>query len=128
MRFQYRFTAAVLTLFVFALVRNATPQEQAKSSSIPAWERLKTAYDFDGKPAGSVKVEPKEDAEYLLQHVSFTNAKGQTVPGLFLRPKAESVYPCVLLLHGWTSSKEVMLERFGKALAAKGIAALALDA
>src|SRR5438552_2447811 len=114
--------------FVFALNRSAVPQEPAKSPSAPAWTKLRSAYDFDGKPAGSVKVEPKDDAEYLLQHISFTNARGSSIPGLFLRPKAEGVYPCVLLLHGWTSSKEVMMERFGKALAAKGIASLALDA
>jgi dienelactone hydrolase len=94
----------------------------------PSWDQLKTAYDYDIKTALSVKTETKEDADYYVEHISFTNIKGESVPGIFVRPKAEGTYPCVLLLHGLFSNKETMNRSFGRELAAKGIASLALDA
>jgi dienelactone hydrolase len=95
--------------------------------SAPSWEKLSAAYKYESK-ALTVKEEVKEDSAHLLQRVSFSNARGESVPGLFRRPKAEGVYPCVLLLHGLTSKKEDMSGMFGRALADKGIASLALDA
>lgn len=97
-------------------------------ADVPSWDQLKAAYNYDAKQAPSVKVELKTDADYYVEHISFTNAKGETVPGIFMRPKAEGTYPCVLLLHGLFSNKETMNRSFGRELAAKGIASLALDA
>lgn len=111
----------------FALLALAICAPIAGAQS-PSWEKLKAAYNYDSRATLTVKEEPKQDSEYLLVHLSFPNAKGQTVPGLFLRPKAEGVYPCIVLLHGLTSNKETMSDRFGRVLAAKGIASLALDA
>lgn len=101
------------------------------ASAAPAWEKLKAAHAYSLKAPLAVREEPREDAEYKdykLWHVSFPNLKGQAVPGLFLRPKAEGVYPCVLILHGMTSDKETFVRYFGRPLAERGIASLAIDA
>ncbi len=95
----------------------------------PAWGKLKAAYDYKPAPKSPVPViEARNDADYLFQHVLLTGADGKTIPGLFLRPKADGKYPVALLLHGLGSDKETMLRVFGRPLAAKGIACLALDA
>jgi predicted esterase len=73
-------------------------------------------------------VEDRDSAVGLLQHLSFPGASSKRVSGLLLRPKAEGVYPCVLLLHGLGSNKETMIKYFGNALAMRGFAVLALDA
>lgn len=94
----------------------------------PAWEKLKAAYDYNNRVLVVVKEIPREDDTYFRLHLSFTNPSGQLVTGVFLRPKAEGVYPCALLLHGAGGSKDNMMARFGPKLVAKGIACLALDA
>jgi fermentation-respiration switch protein FrsA (DUF1100 family) len=94
----------------------------------PEWSRLRAAYDYDAKRPLDVKEAPKENADALLLHITFTGPDGETVPGLFARPKADGVYPCALLLHGLTSDKETMLKYFGMPLVAHGVAVLALDA
>ena len=99
----------------------------SSQDSAPLWEKLSAAYKYEGK-ALTVKEETKEDSAHFLQRISFTNANGESVPGLFRRPKADGIYPCALLLHGLTSKKEDMSSMFGRALAEKGVASLALDA
>ena len=47
---------------------------------------------------------PKESADSLLLHLAFKGVAGDTVTGLFARPKADGVYPCVLLLHGFPTA------------------------
>ena len=44
-----------------------------------------------------------------------------------LLPDASSRVPAVLLLHGYSSSKERLADTMGRALAARGIASLAID-
>lgn len=105
-----------------------TPPAAPAPAAAPDWKTLKAAYDYTPNPALKVTEEARSDPDYLRLHLTFTNKERQKVPGLFLRPKADGVYPCVLLLHGWTSDKETMVNGFGKALAAQGIASLALDA
>ncbi len=124
---RHKLIGLIVPALVFVTASHSLGQDTAAKLSIPDWSKLQAAYAYEKKPV-PVKEEPKEDADYQLAHISFTNSKGQTVPGLFLRPKADGVYPCVLLLHGLGSNKETMTNRFGRALAAKGIASLALDA
>lgn len=50
-----------------------------------------------------------------------------TVPALWLAPRADEPAPSVLLLHGFSSSKERMAQAIGRALLARGIGSLALD-
>lgn len=111
----------------------ATPAQAAPALTAlpapPAWDKLKAAYDYKPAPKSPAPVvEARDAADYLLQHVSLTGADGKTIPGLFLRPKADGKYPVALLLHGLGSDKETMLRAFGRPLAARGIACLALDA
>lgn len=93
----------------------------------PAWETLRSAYDYDGA-APEVKEEAVADANAMILKISFTGPNGQPVEGLFLRPKEDGVYPCALLPHGLSNNKEIAIKMFGNALVAKGIAVLALDA
>lgn len=52
---------------------------------------------------------------------------GAKVPSILLFPDAARRVPSVLLLHGYSSSKERLSDTMGKALAARGIASLAID-
>ncbi len=57
-----------------------------------------------------------------------TIALGKTsVPSLLLRPDLDARVPGVLLLHGYSSSKEVLSNTMGVALALRGIASLSID-
>jgi dienelactone hydrolase len=51
----------------------------------------------------------------------------ERVPALWLTPASESPAPAVLLLHGFSSSKERMSQAIGRALLALGVGSLALD-
>jgi fermentation-respiration switch protein FrsA (DUF1100 family) len=52
---------------------------------------------------------------------------GAIVPSIFLLPDAAHPVPGALLLHGYSSSKERLADTMGRALAARGIASLAID-
>jgi uncharacterized protein len=54
-------------------------------------------------------------------------AGGMEVPAVLLLPRATGPVPAVLLLHGYSSRKEVMAQGVGEALARRGVASLALD-
>ena len=51
----------------------------------------------------------------------------ETVPALWLTPDTDRPTPAVLLLHGFSSSKERMTQSVGRALLERGVASLALD-
>ena len=51
----------------------------------------------------------------------------ERVPATFLVPDGAGTAPAVLLLHGFSSSKERMAQSVGRALQQRGIASLALD-
>jgi len=51
----------------------------------------------------------------------------ERVPATLLLPSAERPAPAVLLLHGFSSSKERMTQSVGRALQQRGVASLALD-
>lgn len=52
---------------------------------------------------------------------------GAAVPSIFLLPDLNGPVPAAVLLHGYGSSKERLADTIGKALAARGIASLAID-
>src|SRR5215211_3798243 len=52
---------------------------------------------------------------------------GARVPSIMLLPEIDAPVPAVLLLHGYSSSKERLADTMGRALAARGIASLAID-
>ena len=49
------------------------------------------------------------------------------VPGVLRLPGATGPVPAALLLHGFNSSKERMIDSVGRALASRGVASLAID-
>lgn len=51
----------------------------------------------------------------------------ERVPATFLVPSSPPAVPAVLLLHGFSSSKERMAQSVGRALLARGVASLAVD-
>jgi cephalosporin-C deacetylase-like acetyl esterase len=116
---------------ISALPVNAQDDSKPAVASLPTpppWSVLKAAYDYNNKRMVLVKEKPREYPELLLIHITLTNRYGQPVTGLFMRPKAEGVYPCVLLLHGSGGSKEGIMANFGRSLVKRGICSLALDA
>ena len=52
---------------------------------------------------------------------------GADVPSIMLVPSVPDPVPAALLLHGYSSSKERLSDTMGRALAARGIASLAID-
>jgi len=62
-------------------------------------------------------------AERVLDLVHGT----EHVPATLLLPSSEPTSPAVLLLHGFSSSKERMVQSVGRALQQRGVASLALD-
>src|SRR4029079_3900428 len=51
----------------------------------------------------------------------------ERVPASLLLPKGAVSAPAVLLLHGFSSNKERMVQSVGRALQQRGVASLALD-
>lgn len=88
---------------------------------------LAAVYRYEPAPLQVTETELADDLHHRRRLV-FTKRGGHQVAGIFIRPRAEGVYPCVLLLHALNRSKEEMVRHFGPALAERGVAALALDA
>ena len=107
---------------------SGAPAGPEPPSASPSWERLKSSYRYDAGSPPAVTEEHLPDGEHRLSRLSFRRKDGQGHSGLLLRPAAEGRFPCVLLLHALTSNKEAMIRLFGRALAAQGLASLALDA
>lgn len=63
----------------------------------------------------------------ILRRTEIIELGGGSVPSLLLRPEVDAPVPGVLLLHGYSSSKEVLSNTMGVALAASGIASLSFD-
>lgn len=93
-----------------------------------AWRRLASAYRYPREPLPRVREEQVEDPGLHLARWHFQGGRGASHTGLFIRPLPVGRYPCVLLLHALSRNKDEMIRHFGRALAARGIAALALDA
>jgi fermentation-respiration switch protein FrsA (DUF1100 family) len=55
------------------------------------------------------------------------HADGDRIPAILLLPASEQRVPAVLLVHGYSGSKEQMSETVGQSLLAHGVAALAID-
>ena len=99
-----------------------------KMVATPSWDTLKAAYDYPAGPPTDMKEEPADSDKAMILKLTFTGVYGKPVEGIFMRPKADGKYPCVLLPHGLTNNKEIAIRMFGNALVAKGMAVLALDA
>ncbi len=107
---------------------HATKKAVKSVMATPLWPKLKAAYDYDGSAAPEVKEEPQDSDKAVVINISFTGPNGKPVNGTFMRPKAEGVYPCALVMHGLTNNKEIAIKLYGQRLVDKGVAILALDA
>ncbi len=105
-----------------------TKKVEKHLAATPSWESLESAYNYDNSAPPDVKEEPVANDSVMVVHISFTGPNGKPVSGTFMRPKADGVYPCALVMHGLTNNKETAIKLFGNRLVAKGIAVLALDA
>jgi pimeloyl-ACP methyl ester carboxylesterase len=131
---------AFLTIVLAALASVSAPcaQSIAEPISEEAFRVLTAFYDYDREiPLEARVVELKETATSVRRKVVFCSARSFLVPGYLEFPKqGKPPYPCVLLLHGWSGSKENWWEdgnyisggNARKALLAKGYAVFALDA
>ena len=63
----------------------------------------------------------------ILRRTDIIELGGDGVPSLLLRPDLDDRVPGVLLLHGYSSSKEILSNTMGVALALRGIASLSFD-
>lgn len=99
-----------------------------RQTGAAAWERRKAAYAYAADRPPAVTEERRPDPEHPLSRLLFTRPNGHSFAGLLIRPAAGGPFPCALLLHALSSDKEAMIEWFGRPLAARGVAALALDA
>lgn len=63
----------------------------------------------------------------ILRRTDTIQLGGASVPSILLRPDLDDHVPGVLLLHGYSSSKEVLSNTMGIALALRGIASLSID-
>lgn len=99
-----------------------------RQATAPNWDALAKIYAYDAHKPLEMKEEPKPVDKALRIHLSFAGANGEKVPGMFLRPQKDGVYPVILLLHGLTGSKEDLGLRLGMPLVERGFAVLALDA
>ena len=95
-------------------------------------------YAYDATiPLEARTVERKEIDDKVREKIVFRGAQGFLVPGyLQLAPSGAGPLPCVLLLHGWSGSKESWWQdnnyisggNVRRSLLEAGIAVLALDA
>ena len=105
-----------------------TALKSATATAAPDWARLVAPYAYDMHKKPVVTVEERANARAYLLHIEFTGPDGDKVTGLYARPKAAGVYPCVLMLHGWTSKKDDMALWIGPSIVDQGMSFLALDA
>lgn len=63
----------------------------------------------------------------ILRRIEAVELSGARVPSILLRPDLDARVPAVLLLHGYSSSKERLSNTMGRSLAMRGIASLAID-
>lgn len=95
-------------------------------------------YEYDPSvPLEARVVEKAKKDDFVREKVVFRGVQGFLVPGyLQLPPTGDGPHPCVLLLHGWSGSKEdwwrdgnyISGGNVRRALLAAGFAVLALDA
>jgi len=91
----------------------------------PTWSSLEEPYRYQHLDFSQVHETPLPSGGRLF---SFPSPSGDTVYGTLVEPSGARNAPCAILLHGLGESKNGMIQRFGTALLAKGIAYAAIDA
>lgn len=140
--FAHRLLCLILTglLFFSIKVQDVRGEAPAQVDQVgeEGFQILKQIYDYDATiplEARIVEKVPKDQLE--REKVVFRGVNGFLVPGYFqLPPQRTGPVPCVLLLHGWSGSKEhwwtdhnyISGGLVRKALLEAGFAVFALDA
>lgn len=136
----FHLRSALLAAVVAGLASGGAAPAQSVPAPVgeEAFRVLLAFYDCDARiPLDARVEETKEAAGGVRLKVVFRGARGFLVPGYLEFPAAgKPPYPCVLLLHNWSGSKDGWWEDGNyisggdarKALLAKGYAVFALDA
>lgn len=131
---------ALLTLVAagLALACAAWTQDSPDGIGEDAFRVLTAFCDYDPQiPLEARVVDLQETVTSVRRKVVFRSARGFLVPSYLELPRAgQPPYPCLLLLHGWSGSKDNWWEdgnyisggEARAALLAKGYGVLALDA
>lgn len=116
----------------------ASAADQATPLSPEAYAVLKCFYDYDTKvPLETRVVDIVESEEAIRRKIVFRGARGYLVPAYLEIPRRGAApYPLIVLLHGWSGSKEhwwtddnyISGGNVRRALLAAGFAIFAADA
>ncbi len=137
MRYSFRWVVGAVSLSLLGMLPNAGRTQQAgavskgkdaQTMTTPPWATLEAAYAYNASKPLHVKERAVKSETAYVTHVQIEGPDGEKAEGTFMRPKAEGVYPVVLLLHGLTSDEKTMIQFFGEPLVAHDVAVLALDA
>jgi dienelactone hydrolase len=133
--FRIAVASALVLGPLIAFAEEAAPYARISKE---AFEARLPFFEYDANiPLEARVVREWKREDTLRQKIVFRGAQGFLVPGYLEFPKAAAKpYPLVLLLHGWSGSKESWYEdgnimsggEMRKALLAAGYATLALDA
>jgi dienelactone hydrolase len=134
-QFRVLLVCVIVCIALRVGAEEATPYPRISEEAFKA--RL-PFFDYDPNiPLEARVVREWDDKDTLRQKIVFRGAQGFLVPGYLEYPKtAQKPYPLVLLLHGWSGSKDNWYEdknitnggMMRKALLGAGYAVLALDA
>jgi dienelactone hydrolase len=134
-QFRVLLVCVIVCIALRVGAEEATPYQRISEEAFKA--RL-PFFDYDPNiPLEARVVREWDDQDTLRQRIVFRGAQGFLVPGYLEYPKtAQKPYPLVLLLHGWSGSKDNWYEdknitnggMMRKALLGAGYAVLALDA
>jgi len=134
-QFRVLLVCVIVCIALRVGAEEATPYPRISEEAFKA--RL-PFFDYDPNiPLEARVVREWDDQDTLRQKIVFRGAQGFLVPGYLEYPKtAQKPYPLVLLLHGWSGSKDNWYEdknitnggMMRKALLGAGYAVLALDA
>lgn len=137
---MYRFVTLSLLLLLSATLRPAFADAPPAPPVLgeEAHKLLVRMYDYDAAIPLEARVVEREKKEGTTRDkVVFRSTRSFMVPGYFeVSDTAKAPYPCVVLMHGWSGSKEHWWKDGGylhggevrKALLAAGFAVFALDA
>lgn len=140
MRFPYRLVGALLLLATTTATTPCPAPEPTSPEHLgaEAAAAVRHLFDYDARiPLEARIVEKSDEDGAMREKIVFRGAQGFLVPGYLQIPAApSSARPCVLLLHGWSGSKESWYQDGGyisggnmrQALLRAGYAVLALDA
>jgi dienelactone hydrolase len=134
-----RALSGILLVFlaIAGIARADEPTSEVETLGDEACRALAHVYDYDATiPLEARIVEKAEKDDLAREKIVFRGTGGFLVPAYLQLPAGAGPYPCVLLLHGWSGSKESWWQdgnyisggNLRKALLAAGFAVLALDA